>query len=693
MKQLNIRLVLIFGVLAALVANLSFNIPGVTNLTTDPREIVALSALLVLVNWPSAFLVGLLAGLGGPYDQTLWVTVLMHVVAIPVGYGLYRQIRQRFTNHWIISLLWILLVLFLYFVVFATLFVTMHYLRGSIETILLTKSYLDVLAGMRLEALVTAGITVLILQIKLSREDQNRDAQLLGLLLKSNDFGLWDWNIRTDHITLNKNLASLLGYRVSEIGSRFEDYRKLIHLDDLEKVEAALQELMHHEDAQFRIEYRLKAKDGSWKCILANAQVVERDELAKPVRLIGTHLDISNMKQAERENETLRTQLNQVQKMEAIGTLAGGIAHDFNNLLTVINGHAEMAAMRIEEHTPAHKDVLAIHSAGKKAARLTSQLLAFSRKQVYQADIVDMNTIVMDLDKIHRRLIGEDFHVELVLAKDLPKIKGDPGQIEQVLLNLLVNGRDAINEKTDRAGEKKITIETSFIKLNDTYVSEHSYVTPGNYIILALSDNGIGMDALTLQKIFEPFYTTKELGKGTGLGLSTVYGIVKQNNGYVIVYSEPGEGTTFKVYWPISEEPFLQETIKPANTTDISGTEEILLVEDDMAVREFAESALSANGYKVVSAKDGQAAIEALSDETILPELLITDLIMPRMNGRELAEKVLQKFPNCRVLYASGYTDNHIVHKGSLEQGINFIQKPYSISQFTHKVRQILDQD
>jgi len=611
-KQINIRIVLVFGLLAALVGNLSFNIPGVSHLTTDPREIVAFSALLVLVNWRSAVLVGLLAGLGGPYDQTLWVTVLMHVVTIPIGFILYRQIRLRFKNQMLISVLWFLLVLFLYFGVFSTTFVILHYFRGAIETILLTKSYLDVISGMRLEAILTAAITVLILQIKLSREDQNLDAQLLGLLLKSSDFGLWDWDMNSDRLTVNKNFAGLLDYRVSEIGTKLENYKQLIHKDDLDKVEFSLKEIINDEKAQFRIEYRLRAKDGNWKCILGNAKVVERDEQNNPLRLIGTHLDVSAIKQAERDNEKLRIQLNQVQKMEAIGTLAGGIAHDFNNLLTVINGHAEMAAMRVEEQTPAHKDVLAIHSAGKKAARLTSQLLAFSRKQVYQADIIDVNSVVIDLDKMHHRLIGEDVHVELFLGKDLPKIKGDPGQVEQVLLNLLVNGRDAINEKTDRAAEKKITIETTFVKLGDTYVTEHSYVTPGNYIVLAISDNGIGMDQLSRQKIFEPFYTTKEMGKGTGLGLSTVYGIVKQNNGYVIVYSEPGQGTTFKVYWPISEDQLLEVKDKSSTFEDLSGMEHILLVEDDNAVREFAESALSANGYQVQSASDGQHAIELL---------------------------------------------------------------------------------
>ena len=298
-----------------------------------------------------------------------------------------------------------------------------------------------------------------------------------------------------------------------------------------------------------------------------------------------------------------------------------------------------------------------------------------------------------DLDKIHRRLIGEDIHVEIFLGEHLPKIRGDRGQIEQVLLNLLVNGRDAINEKTDRAAEKKLTIETTSIRLDDTYVSEHSYVIPGNYILISVSDNGIGMDSMARQKIFEPFYTTKDLGKGTGLGLSTVYGIVKQNMGYILVYSEPGKGTTFKVYWPVSEDQTSKGQDQSIELKSISGTENILLVEDDKAVREFAESALSVNGYQVQSARDGQHAIELLSNEAISPKLLITDLIMPRMNGRELAEKVLKKFPNCRILYASGYTDNHIVHEGSLEQGINFIQKPYSIAQLTQKVRQVLDHD
>ena len=280
----------------------------------------------------------------------------------------------------------------------------------------------------------------------------------------------------------------------------------------------------------------------------------------------------------------------------------------------------------------------------------------------------------------------------MVPAEKLPKIQGDPSQIEQILLNLIVNARDAITAKTNIAAQKKITIETAYVNLDETYISEHTYVQPGNYVVLGVSDNGIGMDSETRSKIFEPFYTTKEVGKGTGLGLSTVYGIIKQNDGYINVYSEPGEGTTFKVFWPVSKGQISSEEKQKTEELHASGTKEILLVEDDAAVREFAETALSDRGYHVLAKEDGQEAFQALKEGKINPKLLITDLIMPKMNGRELAQNVITKLPDCKVLYASGYTDNHIVHQGALDKGVNFIQKPYSIERLTRKVRQILDE-
>ncbi len=391
------------------------------------------------------------------------------------------------------------------------------------------------------------------------------------------------------------------------------------------------------------------------------------------------------------QRKHLEQQLAQSQKMESIGTLAGGIAHDFNNLLTVINGHAEISLMKLEKEHPAHKDAVSILHAGEKAADLTRQLLAFSRKQIYQPQIIKINEIISNMDKLLRRLIGEDINIETILSPKTPLIKADPGQLEQILMNLIINARDAVNEKTEFASEKKITIETAPAFLDEAYVAEHVGSKPGFHAVISVSDNGVGMNEEVKSKILEPFFTTKGTGKGTGLGLSTVYGIVTQNSASIYVYSEPGRGTTFKIYWPATGEGATPDlSIVPENLP-LSRGEVILFVEDDDGVRNFACSALKQLGYQVYEASNGRKALDLVKEKIHRIDLLISDLIMPEMNGKELAAEISALFPEALVLYTSGYTDNHIVHDGLLEQGVHFLHKPYSIHSLAQKIRNVIN--
>jgi len=292
-----------------------------------------------------------------------------------------------------------------------------------------------------------------------------------------------------------------------------------------------------------------------------------------------------------------------------------------------------------------------------------------------------------------RRLIGEDINIETFLPDDPHRVKADPGQLEQILINLIVNARDAINERTDIASQKKITIETNSTYLDDEYAAGHPEIKSGSYVVLSVSDTGMGMDEEVKNKIFEPFFTTKETGRGTGLGLATVFGIVKQNNGHIDVYSEPGKGTTFKIYWPATDGNASDQQRTKVNSLPLRGNETALIVEDDKAVKEFACRVLNEYGYNTICASNGEQALNLLKETTEKIDLVITDLIMPKMSGKELAEKLISLSPNIKILFASGYTDNHIVHSGVLEEGINFIQKPYSAKALVGKVRQVLDTD
>src|SRR2546428_2824397 len=380
-------------------------------------------------------------------------------------------------------------------------------------------------------------------------------------------------------------------------------------------------------------------------------------------------------------------QLRQSKKVEPIGSLGGGIAHDFNNLLTIINGYTELLLARLPGNDKMSRDVNEIRKAGQRAASLTRQLLAFSRKQILEPRVLDLNAIVVELEKMLRRLIGEDIRLTIAPAADLRRIKTDPGQIEQVIMNLVVNARDAMPQGGN------LTLETANVDLDPSYASRHVGVRPGAYVMLAVSDTGCGMDKESMTHIFEPFFTTKAPGKGTGLGLSTVYGIIKQSGGNVWAYSEPGRGTTFKIYLPQVEGVVDRPPREGQRAGIPRGSETILLAEDQKELRELIRQMLEMNGYTVIAACDGLEAIEICKRHEGLIHLMLSDVVMPQMGGRELAQRLATVRPDMKVLYMSGYTSNAIVHHGILDPGTLFIQKPFTPDSLARKVREVLDGD
>lgn len=430
-------------------------------------------------------------------------------------------------------------------------------------------------------------------------------------------------------------------------------------------------------------ELELKNKDGQ-KVIVNETSSVIRDKSGTIIAYHGILRDVT-------EKIKLQSQLLQIQKMDSIGLLAGGVAHDFNNILTAINGYAEILLLKMKKTDPFYEVVENIRKGGERANNLTRQLLAFSRKQIYQLKEVDLNALIQNLDKMIYRLIGEDIRIEMDLSPELHSIKADPGQIEQVIVNLVINGRDAINQKKPKSKDKKIVIKTKNIYLDQDFVKNHAGSVEGEFVSFSVTDSGIGMDEATKEKIFEPFFTTKETGHGTGLGLSTVYGIIKQNKATIYVTSNPGKGTTFDIFWP-SGGILVQEDDQQETAGDLkSGRETILYVEDDNEVRKFTLEALRSLGYQIIEAKNGKEALSILGDRSKHINLIFTDLVMPEMGGKELSDIITKIDPSLKVLFTSGYSDNQMIKQGIMLNTMNFIPKPYTFKQLSSELRRILD--
>ncbi|MEX2131752.1 MAG: PAS domain-containing protein [Pseudohongiellaceae bacterium] len=488
--------------------------------------------------------------------------------------------------------------------------------------------------------------------------------------------GVWELDPVTQRITWSDTMAVVFGLTIEQTPKNFEDFIALVHCDDRQLVQDSLARAAH-EGTEFKEEFRVCWPDGTSHWITSQARMRQHDDNA-PAHWLGIGTDISDQK-------ALEAQFRQAQKMEAVGQLAGGVAHDFNNLLTVILGYSDIVLGTFEPQDRRRQQLAAIIEAGRRATGLTKQLLAFSRKQVLQPKVIDLNSLVNGMDDMLRRLVGENVDLVSVLANELGSVRADLGQIEQVLMNLVVNARDAMPQGG------RLSIETANVELETSSIRDME-IAAGPYVMLAVNDSGSGMSNTTKQHLFEPFFTTKEQGKGTGLGLATVYGIVKQSGGYIWVYTELGEGTTFKIYLPRSYDHDKSEKRTSENESMMVGTETVLVVEDEEAVRLLTRSILETAGYRVFDAAHPILAQALFKEHGNIFNLLVTDVIMPGLSGPKLFETLSAQYPDLKVLFVSGYTDDTIVHQGQLNPDVEFLQKPFTATALRRKVRNILDQ-
>jgi len=494
--------------------------------------------------------------------------------------------------------------------------------------------------------------------------------------LEASHVGIWEADLKHDVSFWSETCEAMHGLAPGTFGKTYQSFMNCIHPDDRQVVAGAIQQASK-DRPDTKIEYRSVWPDGALHQISTTAHFVF-DPDGTPARGVGFVIDVS-------EQRSLEDQLRHAQKMEAVGQLAGGIAHDFNNMLTAILGNAELAMEEIAPGGPHRTEFEEIVNAGNRAAALTRQLLAFSRKQVLAPRVLHIGQIVSGVTPMLQRLIGESIELRIVLG-DRGQVKADAGQVEQVLMNLAVNARDAM-----KAGGY-LTIETNDVTLDEAYARLHPTVHAGHYVMIAVSDTGHGIDAETQKHVFEPFFTTKPKGEGTGLGLATVYGIVKQSGGHIWLYSEIGKGTTFKVYLPRTAEAVTVASPTPSARGHLLGHETILYVEDEASVREFVHKVLSRHGYNVHAMGDAAHALEFARAHRDPIDLVFTDVVLPGMSGPAMALELRQEHPESKVLYASGYTDNAIVHHGVLDSRVAFLQKPFTAEALVMRVRNVLDQ-
>ena len=497
--------------------------------------------------------------------------------------------------------------------------------------------------------------------------------------------GVWDWNLHSNEMVFSPRWYDILGLTPGEILQTSEAWFELIHPEDLVQVKADVTGHFRSDEPHFETEHRMLDKNGRTIWVLCRGIAIS-DEFGIPSRMSGTLTDISERKQAEVALKESQHQLLQSQKMEGIGLLAGGIAHDFNNLLTSILGFSQLILDGCEDDPVfVRSSIESIIESAEKAARLTNQLLTFSRKKVFIPTVINPDITIEGMIKMFGHLIGEDVELITDLNSKGHSIKVDESQLEQVVLNLVVNARDAM----PRGG--KIMIETDNVELDEVYCTEHPEVEPGPHIMIAISDTGTGMDQDVLNKIFEPFFSTKEPGKGTGLGLSTVYGIVQESSGHIWVYSEIGSGTSFKIYFPWSDIPATTTKSSQVVIEIPSGTESILVVEDEPGVRASVTKSLRRTGYDVLEAESGKEALMIMDRHAQKVDLLLTDVVMPDMGGYELIKKLEESDRSTKVILMSGYTHHAVFEQGLLDSGIKFLQKPFTLNGLNQTVRETLD--
>jgi two-component system, cell cycle sensor histidine kinase and response regulator CckA len=552
--------------------------------------------------------------------------------------------------------------------------------------------------GRRLDVEVNAGLityqgrpadVVIVREIgarKRGEEALRQGQRHLEVALQGADLGWYNWDIQTGEVVINDRYAEMLGYRVEDLRPVLETWEELIHPEDRPPEVEALQREMQPPFPLVETEYRMRCKDGSWRWVLDRGKVVEWDAEGRPLRTAGTHLDVTPRKRAEEERERLRTELVATQKMKAIGQLAAGMAHHFNNLLTSVNGFAELIRLRLPPGDPSSDMADKILISGQRAAELVNQLLAFSSQQMVTPVLLNINSVVRQMEIMLRHMGRE--HMELVtnLAPNLWPVIVDPAQVRQVIVTLALNARDAM----PKGG--RLTIETANVVLDDRYAADHPSAQPGPHIRLRISDTGIGMSDEIKQHLFEPFFTTAEAGKGVGLGLPAVYGIVRQNHGFIQVDSQPGHGTVVTIHIPCAPEASgraggegrLAKASPP-------GGETILVLEDHQAVLELTQQVLQDEGYQVLTASDGHEALALAARHDGSIHLLLTDVVTPGISGREVADRLAAVRPGLRVLYMSGYTGETIRNYRVRETDTAFLPKPFSPADLTRKVREMLD--
>ena len=492
------------------------------------------------------------------------------------------------------------------------------------------------------------------------------------------------WSAKMDGsiIEVNHAFESVYGISEEEFKRNQGLWIEMVHPEDRRIAEASAEKL--RTTGQAEAEYRIVSPDGEIRWILDRKSILY-DEKGQPRQMGGIANDITELKKKEEEKEVLQKQLIQAQKMEAVGRLAGGVAHDFNNMLSIILGYTQMTMMRLERSDPIYADLEEIYRAGERSANLIRQLLAFARQQTIAPQILDLNAMVSEMLKMLQRLIGEDIEILWKPGANLWPVKMDPSQVDQILANLAVNARDAIS------GVGKVTLETENIVIDEEYCAQHLYAKPGEFVMLAVSDNGCGIEQESLDRIFEPFFTTKGRG-GTGLGLATVYGIVKQNSGFINVYSEPGQGTTFKIYLSRLTGEIQKEKAEQNQDIPRGNGETVLVVEDNLHILNYCKKTLEYLGYRVIETTNPIEAIRLAREHSEEIDLLLTDVIMPVMNGREVATQISSITPNIKTLFMSGYTSNVIAHHGVLDEGIMFVQKPLELINLAKKIREALTQ-
>jgi two-component system cell cycle sensor histidine kinase/response regulator CckA len=547
----------------------------------------------------------------------------------------------------------------------------MYHKDGSLRVLESTSSVIRNAKGIP-EKLVVVNRDVT--QRKETLEALRRSEASFRSVVEDAPYGIYRAGVSGEFLRVNPALQTMLGYESQEELLRASLSTNIFR--DPREYEALMNQFLRVGDFK-NVEVAWKKKDGTPITVHCSGRPVKNED--------GAVAYLEVFAEDVTERRVLERQLHMAAKMEAIGRLSGGIAHDFNNLLGVIIGYSQVLKTGLGSGNPLYEHAEEVEKAGRRAASLTRQLLAFSRQQVLEPTILDLNALVSDAEKMLHRLIGEDVVLTTVLDEGLDRVKADPGQIEQIIMNLVVNSRDAMPQGG------KVTIETSNFEMDKTYVRDHAGSKAGRYVVLAVTDTGTGMDAETLAHIFEPFFTTKERGKGTGLGLATVYGVVKQSGGYIWVDSEPGKGAAFRVYLPRIEESVDAPVASAGPAQTSRGSETILLVEDAEPLRKLACKFLENSGYRVLTAADGEEAIQTAARERQPIHLLLTDVVMPGMNGRVLASQLGPRHPGMGVLYMSGYTDSFIAGHGVLEAGTHLLHKPFSEETLTRKVREVLD--